>query len=252
MNKNNLSLHFARLCRHFMATKKNNDIISFLDLAHSFRCLIDIKDYIDSLFERDAYECKFMHISNLRKLKRCSLNGILIINEIITDSGTYSHIGFSKSTITTEELDSYELIKPAYMVQVSTFADWLNREIIIGKNSGKCTPVSREKFLRRISNKFNGSHPYESKEKDEKNLDNKLINNYVDECQKITFLNYNLGYLIMQQAAEELILSILGYFLKDNRSEYYCIFNTYKDTLNEYDLSKKSIVLKEAMKFYIM
>lgn len=231
MNKNNFYLYFARFCRHYVLTNDWKDILTFFDLTHSFRFLIDIKGEIDAVLAEENYECKFRYISNLKQIKDNSLDGITMFDTIKTNSGSHSHMGFINRALSKEELDNYHPVMPIYNTRIMTFTDWLGSELGLIKENDVSFVINRETFIKRISNEFSGSHPYESNDYQEKNQRKQFINSFIDKVHGMVISNYHYGYLLIQQLAEDLISAVIDYLLLDDINSGNNIFIKCKDII---------------------
>jgi hypothetical protein len=224
MFNDNFNIYFARLCRHFMLSKQLSDIISFLDLSHSFRCLVDIKTKIDDAINEDGYKLKFQHINNRRKLKRNALEGITIHYMLKLEDGLCEQFGFVDKCISDEELDDFEYIQAYRQAEITGFSKWLNWEVASIKYSEGNTSVTIEETIRRISNKFSGSHPYETEHNEDSDLNCELKNRLIDRIHMMQINRTHLGYLIIQSFAEELLLAIIDYLLENKSNPYNDMF----------------------------
>lgn len=231
MNKNNFYIYFARLCRHFILTKEETDIITFLDLTHSFRCLIDISKEIDLFLKREGYICNFKYLCNLKELKKSSLDGLTIFDIISAEQGIDSNTGFIKRALSIEELDNYKPTTPKYSIRPMDFTNWLDCELASISENDITITISRSLFIKRIANKFSGSHPFESEDYTEKNPNKKLAYSYIDQFQCIQISSYNYGYVLVQKFAEELILAVIDFLLIDKTNVGYDIFLKCKEIL---------------------
>lgn len=233
MVRNNFYLYFARFCRHYCFTKEWKDILTFLDLTHSFRCLIDVKTQIDEILTEEEYKCKFKYISNLKDLKRNSTSGITAFNSFNIDQGVISNTSFTDRCLSKEELDNLTYVEPQYQNRVASFSDWLGWDCAPVKVNDEVLTINRELVIKRIANKFSASHPYESKDKTPKSENIKLKHYHIDQWQNVKIGNYNLGYLLIQKYAEELLHAVLDFLLIDSSNIGHEIFKKCKNILSQ-------------------
>jgi len=235
MIKNNLSIYFARFCRHLILTKQWKDIITYLDLSHSFRCLVDVKKEIDLLLSQEGYICKFNHVVNRRKLIKNSFGGISIFNEITTESGTHPQINFINEIIEEEAIiNSFQYIKTEQQMKEMTFTQWLSCEVASIKDPDKkVIPISREEFIKRIANKFGGSHPFETEFNINSDKNIELVYRYIDWMQCIQLPVIKYGYLLIEDLAEQLAMSMLDFFINDPTNRERKIFLKCKEVLTK-------------------
>lgn len=232
---NNLILYFARFCKHLIEVIESNDYISYLDLSHSLRCLVNIKKNIDEVLENDDFHLTFSYIANTRRLKRSSSFEFRINRDIKYKNGFVGNIGFSESACRDDTINNLEFIERSYQNRIMLFEEWLGSEIATFNH--KSNTINIENFINRISNKFGGSHPYET----EFNIDNdknfETIYRKIDFTQSIKFFGIECGFLLIKNFSIELANALLPYFIEKNIKNENEIF---QDCYNLLEMKKKS------------
>ncbi len=213
MFKNNLEVYFERFMKHLAEVKNDPSDINFMDLSHSLRCLIDVKSNIDKLVQEDEYTLKFPHARNMKKVKR-STKGDVNFNEPIEFKGVMIfNTSFDFRELSDEELDKKEFVEASYYNRELTFTEWLGCDVATFFDEERYFPINREMIIKRISNKFGGSHPFESAFYMEDNTsDMKTINQRIDMFQVTRFCGVYQGYIIVLKFADSVAKTLYRYF----------------------------------------
>ena len=214
----NFCLYYKRFCRHLIDVKTIHDKVSYFDLVHSFRCLVDVKGKLDEIFQRSNYVCTFNRIANRKQFKRSAFDGISTPEIIETGNMTILGIGYSDRIISDEELDKVQYIETKIEPKKSTVSDWFGWEFALVKDEdNNKVSVLIENLIRRISNKYGGSHPSETTHNEQENEEDntiKYVFPYIDKLQSMKCPDIEYGYLLVEHFAEIFASVTIDFFMQ--------------------------------------
>jgi hypothetical protein len=232
----NLRIYFGRHCLHYINVVETPTHIGFMDLSHSLRCLMDVKTEIDDLYDDLGIELKFKHQANRRKGRKSVIGDEKTFDSIVTDTGTYYSYGHFSRTLTDDELlgmlNGLSHVEAQYENRKMSFTEWLAVEVGSIENGGNTYRVSREDFIRRIANKFGGSHPHETKFNMDIDRNQEMINCYVDRSMTIKLPSIERGYLLVKEFSEDMIRAILPNYYDESNTDSKDIFSYCYKLLN--------------------
>ena len=212
--EHNLLIYFKRLCFDFHLALNNGDLrgMHYASLAHSLRCITDISKQIDRLLEQKEYELIFPFISNLTAMKKKTIGDSTFFFEEHTSKGIIFNQSFSFRVITDDEFDEMKIVPPIYVDKVQSLTNWLACIVAEFWDDGKKHSISRVKMIKRISNRFGGSHPIESEYKDKEESDYELVNKYIDNLMTVKTDGVYAGNTFIQECVYDFIKAFLPFY----------------------------------------
>ncbi|EKD79769.1 MAG: hypothetical protein ACD_40C00320G0010 [uncultured bacterium] len=222
LQKKHIELQFNRLKRH-LGLAKQKDSISFLDLAHSLRIWVELKDKIDKLAEQENYSFNLPNGPNNSGIKKILKNSKFLyvplgsVDESTSPNLQVKGLSIINRVLSAEEIKkTFEMGPPRITIVPLTFTQWLGAEIIsTSDKNGTYIGISREILIKRVSNILGASHP-EGLDKGNKN-ENKY-DPYVRELYSYMVADgYPLTHYQLIEIGETIIKSLGNLILGINR-----------------------------------
>lgn len=157
-----IQLQYARLERHYRSALSYRDPISFLDLAHTLRIWVDMKNAVEEL------GAQFPHNKLKKQVRKILKNTYFLYTPSEGVDGLDTQISaliYSTRILSPEERTAiYEAGPPDYDIKKLDYKAWLGAIVIATNDTSssetKGLDISREKLITRVANLLGASHPY--------------------------------------------------------------------------------------------
>ena len=158
MTLEHIKLQYDRLERHHKQALNTQDLISFLDLSHSLRIWVDMKNKIDELVEEQEIKLKLNNIVKNKALKKI-LKGathryLPIGNGVDSPNVQIKGIQIIDRALNADEVKKlYEAGPPKMQNSNLTFGRWLNSSIYEVPSHEEVHPhitISREIMIKEL------------------------------------------------------------------------------------------------------
>ncbi|MBU9917849.1 hypothetical protein [Aliarcobacter cryaerophilus] len=211
MTLEHIKLQYDRLERHHKQALNTQDLISFLDLSHSLRIWVDMKNKIDELVEEQEIKLKLNNIVKNKALKKI-LKGathryLPIGNGVDSPNVQIKGIQIIDRALNADEVKKlYEAGPPKMQNSNLTFGRWLNSSIYEVPSHEEVHPhitISREIMIKRVANILGASHPQgtEFSEDTENRFDS-----YIKELHQLKIADgYPATYYQLLEISQEIL-----------------------------------------------
>ena len=163
--REHIKLQFDRLKRHYEACSKTRDKVSMMDLSHSLRIWVEMKEDVDTLvasldknieFKNKVMEGKIKNI-----LKGSSYTwSPLLADESATSDLQVSQVFISDRAFSAEEVKTmHEEMMAQDQYKGMTFSNWLGASVMQTTGKKGTITISRETLIKRVANMLGASHP---------------------------------------------------------------------------------------------
>ncbi|RXJ76995.1 hypothetical protein CRV03_06950 [Arcobacter sp. F155] len=220
MTLEHIKLQYDRLERHHKQALNTQDLISFLDLSHSLRIWVDMKNKIDELVEEQEIKLKLNNIVKNKALKKI-LKGathqyLPIGNGVDSPNVQIKGIQIINRALNSDEVKKlYKAGPPKMQNSNLTFGKWLNSSIYEVPSNEEVHPhitISREIMIKRVANILGASHPQgtEFSEDTENRFDS-----YIKELHQLKIADgYPATYYQLLEISQEILEKVKIIFEK--------------------------------------
>jgi len=163
MDLPHLHLQYDRLHRHHASALRFGDEISFLDLAHSLRIWVEMKEVVTALAKQRNVTLSFGNYVPTRDQKKALREFKAVSVPLAGSAGfrglTVSHLA---RLPTNEEVGRLLGAPPTEKPSMMNFSEWMAADactVPSGHASHPVIHIAREKFIKRIANRLGASHP---------------------------------------------------------------------------------------------
>lgn len=211
MGIDHVLLQYQRLERRYQESLASKDPISFLDLAHSLRIWVDMKNDIDAIAKKKSVSFRLANTVTskaIKKILKGSKYTYLPLGSGVESPGVEVRgFRFTNRALTPEEIKTISDAGPPMSRPVTlSFAEWLASGIFEVPSDDTSHPViriSREILIKRVANILGASHPRGSEQNDEQ--ENKFDPYVLDLHKTILADGYPATYYQLLEITKDIL-----------------------------------------------
>lgn len=219
MTIEHVKLQYDRLERHYQLALREQDPIAYLDLSHSLRIWVDMKNKIDEICSAQEINLELNNIVKQKALKKI-LKGATHKYLPLGNGVASPNIEMKGIQIIDRALDANDVKKlfeagpPRVQNSKLSFSKWLNSSIYEVPSPDDAHPhitISREIMIKRIANILGASHPQgtEFSEDTENRFDS-----YIRELHELIIADgYPATYYQLLEISQEILDKVKKIFV---------------------------------------